>query len=226
MSAREKYVKNLSVEKSVDYRKYRDAPLFLAMTAAAFCSGFAVLSYVFTENILSSLVRGILIMPVAMWRFIKFRRKQMLKKLEKQFLEIMQNVLSSVSAGMPFERAFAEVTEQAISEVHKKERRNKQIILEFEMIIRKAEMNYSFFSLLEKFAERTGSGDIINLSKALTVAATGGGNTAYIVRNALANMRIKAETEKEIDHILALPKYNHRIISLMPFLMMWLPVKS
>lgn len=219
---RGKSMKRSSVEKSVDYRKYRDPPLVLAAAAVFFCSAFGLLSYVFTEKFLSSLVIGVLILPVAMWRFLKFRRKQTIKKFEKQFLEMMQNVLSSVSAGMPFERAFAEVTDQAVSETRKKERRKKQIIQEFETIIRRTEMNYSFYSLLENFAERSGSGDIVNLSKALTVAATGGGNTAYIVRNALANMRIKVETEKEIEHILALPRYNHRIISLMPFLMMLL----
>jgi Flp pilus assembly protein TadB len=157
-----------------------------------------------------------LCVPFATVKFVKFRREQIMKRVEHEFVEIMQVVLTSVSSGVPIDRAFVELRE-TMTEAVWENKEYRLILREVDSINRKVEMNYSFFSLLDDFARRSGSRDIVNLSKAIMVSGTEGGNMAYIIRNALANMRIKANTDKEIRQILALPKYNHRIITLMPF---------
>jgi Flp pilus assembly protein TadB len=209
-------MKSSEAKQNVDYRVFVDNYVVLAVAACFFYLLFYVLAMLLSESMIVSCFAALACLPFALSRFIKYRRKTVMKKVEQEFTEIMQSVLTSVSAGLPVERAFAEIRE-IVSMNSSEEKRYKFFLKEVDAINMKTEMNYSFFSLLEDFAYRSGSRDIINLAKALTVSGSAGGNAAYIMRNALANMRVKADSEKEIAHTLALPKYNHRIITLMPF---------
>jgi Flp pilus assembly protein TadB len=209
-------MKSSEAKQNVDYRVFVDNYVVLAVAACFFYLLFYMLAMLLSESMIVSCFAALACLPFVLFRFVKYRRKTVMKKVEQEFTEIMQSVLTSVSARLPVERAFAEIRE-IVSMNSSEEKRYKFFLKEVDAINMKTEMNYSFFSLLEDFAYRSGSRDIINLAKALTVSGSAGGNAAYIMRNALANMRVKADSEKEIAHTLALPKYNHRIITLMPF---------
>ncbi len=199
----------------IDYRKYRDKKAVRLLVGAVFLIIFTAVGCVFSGNSIIAFAFGVIGGGVSFCQFTEWRCRCALRDIERQFADVMQMILSSVSVGMPVERAFGELSEGILDKRHDL----KLIVPEVEIINRSVGMNYSFYALLENFAERSGSSDIINLSKALSISGTMGGNVAYIIRNALANLRIKIETDKEIEHTLALPKYNHRIITCMPFLL-------
>ncbi len=195
------------------YKDYTDNVFVLAAVALAFFCIFVSAGYFFSRKVAISIVFGMFGVSVALKEFILWRRKWIIKTIERQFMEIMQIVLSSVSAGVSIESAFSELCNGPLQS-----RRDLTLIKkEIQTIVYGMNINYSFYELLDDFAERTGIGDIVNLSKALTIAGTKGGNVTCIIRNALANMRIKSEADREIEQTLSLPKYNHRIMIIMPF---------
>lgn len=199
----------------------KDSPLFLGLVGMTGAAAMYIAGYIFSESVKMSIFFAAAMVPAVLKEFIAWRRKNIVLRLERQFAEIMQIVLSSVSAGMSVEQAFVELNEGNL-----KERPELKLIMkEVEIINRKLIINYSFYDAFKNFAMRSGSSDIKNFSAAVAVSGTRGGNIVYIIRNSLANMRMRFDTDREIRHTLALPKYNHRIITAMPFLLI-LMIKS
>ena len=180
------------------------------IAAAAAVAGGMILS----GRIIVSIVLAGAILPYAIKEFRESYRANRKRKVEKQFLEAMQLVLSDVSAGNTVEQAFVNLYEQYENGDSMK---IDLIAVDILQINRNAKMNYSFYDELQIFALKTKSEDIISCAKAISIAGCKGGDMVYIIRNALANMRIKQETDDEVQRTLAMPKYNMRIITVMPF---------
>jgi len=196
------------------YTEYRDSAAVIIGVTVCFFVLFCFVGYILSFDKGVALCVGVTATVIGINEFIISRRRTVMSEIEKQFAEVMQAVLSSVSSGMSIEQAFAEISEESLRD----RRELKLVMKEVEIINRRVGMNYSFYGALDDFALRSGSADIVNLSKALAVTSERGGNTVYVIRNALANMRIKFETEKEIRQTLSQPKYNHRIMTAMPAL--------
>lgn len=91
---------------------------------------------------------------------------------------------------------------------------------EFNNINRLVSLNVPPEDAIYAFAKRTGSKDIQNFANAMYASISAGSNLVWLVRNASNQLRVKYDAEEEIRSILNLPKFNHRIMMLMPFL--WL----
>lgn len=201
-----------------NYGKYRDRGVVLAGVAAVAAAVFFSAGYVFCEDVRVSALFAAIGVPVTLYEFIVWRRARIITKLEEQFAEVMQSVLTGLSAGQTAEQAFAELAESSMGK-----RPDLRLILrEIRIINRRVQMHYSFYEAFDRFAKRSESEDIRNFSDVLKIAGARGGNLVYIVRNALADLRIKLETDREIRHTLALPRYNHRILTVMPFFLVFL----
>lgn len=196
-----------------DYRKYRDKGVLLFCAAVLSAGGFFAAGYVFCENTVLAAGFSAVGVPVFLAEFVAWRRKRIAARIEEQFADVLQAVLAALSSGQTLDRAFLELAEGSLG----KRFDLRLMMQEIRGINQKVMMNYSFYEAFADFAERSGSQDIRNISDALKITGTRGGNLVYLIRNALANLRVKLETDREIRHTLALPRYNHRILTVMPF---------
>ncbi len=183
---------------------------------------FAVCGCILTGKVVFSAVFAVILTPYACREYRKRYLEKRKARTEKQFTEAMQLVLSAICAGKSPEQAFAELTESGSA--------NTKAVLgglfpELEKMNKRVLMNYSFYDELEDFAMRTGSADVVSVVHALKIVGIKGGNVPFVLRNALAGMRVKTETDDEIRQVLALPQYNHRIITIMPFALIFM-IKS
>ena len=193
---------------------YRIKPIVCILFGALLFAAVSAGSYIISANVVLSIIAGAIAVPLFTGRFIKYLRMKKKKEIEKQFIEAMQLILAAVSAGNSVEQAMRSVCEDY---------RNGgtvnigAIAGELEAVCGKAGMLYRFYDELTLFALKTESEDIISCVKAMSIVGLRGGNMTYVIRYALGNLRIKFETDAEINGALALPKYNLRIITVMPF---------
>lgn len=204
--------------RSLMQKKYRKHwPRVLIMGGIYFI-GLCIGGYILTEKIGISCLLASLITPFLTIEYGKKYIEKIKRNSEKQFGEFMQLVLTSVSAGKSIEQAFSEVLED-------NEKSFKLIRRELEILNRRTSMHFGFYDELIDFSAKTESRDIMNLAYAIKIAGIKGGNLPMIIRNSLAALRVKLETDNEISQTLALPRYNHKIITVMPFALV-LMIKS
>ncbi len=177
---------------------------------------FAAGLYILTENLFLSCVIAAPASPFSAYSLTKSQVEKRRIKTERQFAELMQLVLTSVCAGKSAELAIQEILDEAEAE-----RRHPFGMIKDSLrgVLKRSSMNFNFYDEFVDFAVETGSGDIISTAFAMKIVGVKGGNLPYILRNSLAGLRVKTETDSEIRQTLALPKYNHRIITCLPFAM-------
>ncbi len=201
---------------------YAVNPVIPAAAGLAFFAAVTAGAFILSNNIYVSVVVAALAFPFFMRSFLISLRAKRKRKIEREFLEAMQLVLAAVTAGNSVEQAFESVCGDCRNGSSLK---IAHIAPELDAVCRKTGMLYHFYDELLEFAGKTGSEDIISCVKAMSIVGIRGGNMAYVIRNALSNIRIKFETDAEIAGSLALPRYNLRIITVMPFALVLL-VKS
>lgn len=190
--------------------KYKKILPRLVVAGAVYFGIFGAGAYILTENLLAAVVFAVVSAPVFVLDYAKKHTEKVRVNSEKQFLEFMQLVLTSVSAGMAIEQAFSDTLENNPKSF-------KLIAKDIARLNRRTSMHFGFYDEFIDFAFKTGSKDIINLSQAVKIVGVKGGNLPVILRNSLAALRVKIETDNEIKQTLALPRYNHTIITFMPF---------
>ncbi|MDR0287433.1 MAG: hypothetical protein LBI03_07010 [Clostridiales bacterium] len=169
----------------------------------------------FNDPLISVLISAVFL-PVVIKMINKSDNKKQNKHMETHFCEVLQIMASSLSAGSSVESALLEVQSELSG---KNERSYEKIKGEFLLITNGLMMNRSCEELLNEFAIRTGVSNIQNFSSAFELCRTAGGNMVDLFRNAAMTLRIKLDTEKEIIRILNLPKFNHKILTGMPFVL-------
>ncbi|MBO7503907.1 MAG: type II secretion system F family protein [Clostridia bacterium] len=184
------------------------------LTGLGFGAAIVAGAYILSRSFVMGLVMAGLMMPFVIREAAANYVRKRQEKVEKQFLAGMQAVLSAISAGGSMEQAFQGLYEDYV----RGGGADIGIIAEdINLINRNTLMNYSFYDELLLFAVKTESPDIISCAEAMASVGQKGGDMAFVIRNALANLRIKLETDAEIRQTLSLPKYNQKIITVMPF---------
>ena len=187
---------------------------YLIAVAVAFGTAITAGAYILSHSIIMGAVMTALMIPFILKEAAGNYAKKRQEKIEKQFLAGMQAVLSALSAGGSVEQAFQGLYDDYV-------RGNGAeiglIADDVYLINRNTMMHYSFYDELLLFAVKTESPDIISCVEAMAAVGRKGGDMTSVIRGALANLRIKLETDAEIRQTLSLPKYNQKIITAMPF---------
>lgn len=175
--------------------------------------------YLILQDFTACMIIAVIVYPYAFFSFKRYIVEQRIKKTEIQFGEALRFISASLSAGVTIENSFYEF-------VMKTENYNKKdlsiIVKEFRKITNSMDMHESISVAFDKFAERSGSSEIKVFAIALKQVCISGGDIVSLVRNTSASLRIKRETEDEIELVLAGPKYNHRVITVMPVFIIFL----
>lgn len=203
-------------------KRYDESPMkFTGFIVFTIVYALAIVSYFYLilNDLVICVIVAIFFFPYAIISFSRYMTKQRIRKLEIQFGEALRFISSSLSAGNTVENSFYEFVSE--SDTYTKSDLSL-IVGEFRIITNRMAMHESLSSAFSSFAERSGSSDIKVFSLALSQICISGGDVVGLVRKTTASLRIKRETEDEIDLILAGPKYNHRIITVMPILIIFL----
>ncbi len=159
---------------------------------------------------ISLLVAGIL-SPLVFWKVRVILQARFDRRVEKEFSDILVVLAGSLTAGLSLERCIGEIADNPNSEY-------KLLRKEFSRMQQLIQFNWPVEYAFEEFAGRFQNGDIRVFSAALQTGIPAGINLVELVRQISAAVRMKRDTEAEITRVLNLPKYNNRIVMVMPFL--------
>ena len=208
------YGKKSSGKSPVDYRTYHLSRKEYFAWGCTFLAGSGLGGVLMFRNILAGLIVGLLLLFPFYKRLARQLCRRRIVRLENQFCICLQLMAASLAGGTPFEKVFHDVLSSFPSGVVG---RDDLMTLEFLYIDNLISFRYAPEEAFARFAERSGSGDIQCMAAALSAVIRSGGNLTELVRNAAATLRSKQDTEKEISHIISLPRMNHRIMTCMPF---------
>lgn len=169
-----------------------------------------------------SIVISLLLLPFALI-YPSFRTKDIIKKrkneLNLQFREALYSVSSSLSAGKSIETSFKDALKELSIQYPDSE---TYILMELEQINKRIEMNETIEAALADFAARSHLEDIVNFTDVFTICKRTGGNLVQIVKNTAEIINEKIDVKQEISVLLTEKKLEHKVLNLMPILVVLL----
>lgn len=202
----------------IDYNTYAMSSrekLITVMTAAAI---IFIAGYVFYRSVVLSL----LLAPIAL-AYPRMRSREIIRKrkdeLLLQFREALFSVSSSLSAGKSIEAAFRDASRDLALQYPDPE---TYIIREIDCINRKIEMNETIECALADFAERSHLEDIRNFTDVFAICKRTGGNLVQVIKNTADIITEKIDMKQEIKVMLTEKRLEHKILNLMPFMIILL----
>ena len=173
---------------------------------------FLMLLYVFYESFLP----GIILFPVwilYMKEWLEDRTKKKEMEFSIQFRDSIQAVSAALKAGYSVENAIRE-TRKDLKPLYGKDER---IMKEYDLMVRKLDMNRTAGQVLSEFAERVDQEDVTDFVNVFSAAKQSGGDSIALIRNAVKIIGEKIDTEKEIQTMLAAKKLEFEIMCAVPF---------
>ena len=174
-----------------------------------------VIAYLFYDHWL-----GLLLIPLL---FVFFYRSAMAKgkeevqsRLAKEFLDTLRTISAALLAGCSIENAWREA-EKEIRELYGEDAAMYQELVHMNQSVR---YNMPIESLLEDFAVRSGNADIASFSEVFSFAKRSGGNFETIIKGTEGHMRMRYETEREIQVLVAARKLEQKVMNFIPILIL------
>ena len=196
-----------------DYRIYKLSILELTEGLFIYFVAAAGISYLFYN----SFIPVLFMIPLSVYAMKMFKTskcEKRKKKLYEEFKDMVQSLSSGLEAGYSFEKAF----DGAYEEMVRLHGADSCISLELKGIIKGIKLNENVENLLVDFGERSGVQDISDFSQIISVAKRTGGNMIKIMKRTSENICRKLEVENEIDTLVTSKKFEQRIMTAMPFL--------
>lgn len=137
------------------------------------------------------------------------RRK---KKLQKQFMDFLEALTTSLSAGNTMYGAVVNARGDMLNQYSDKE----MIIVEINEIVAGVDNGKTLEEMLQSFGERSGNEDILNFSNVISNCYRLGGNFANVVRHTREIISDKITVADEIATKISSNKLQHNAMSLMP----------
>ena len=199
----------------VDYDVYimsfKERVLYiLAAAAVLFTIGF-----IFYHHIILSM----LLTPFALL-YPKIRTKDIIDKrkyeLNLQFKDMLYSLSSSLTTGRSVESSFKEILKDLAILYPSPE---TYIIKEVECMVRRIEMNETIEIALEDFAKRSHLEDVQNFTDVFQTCKRSGGNLIEVIKNSSNIINDKIEIKEEINTILSAKKFEQKVLTVMPILM-------
>jgi tight adherence protein B len=177
-----------------------------------------IVAYVFYR----SAAIALLLLPLSLL-YPRIRVKELIRKrkeeLNLQFREALYSVSSSLSAGKSIETAFRDALKDLSLQYPDS---GTYIIGELECINRKIEMNETIEYALFDFAERSHMEDIRNFTDVFTICKRTGGNLVQVIKNTADIITEKIDMKQEIKVMLTEKRLEHKILNLMPVMIVLL----
>lgn len=169
-------------------------------------------SYVFYETLIPAVVYPLVYHRAekAYCRYLAGRRKN---DLLLQFRDLLYSLSASLATGRHMEEALGEAGD-SLQDIYGEE---SYIVLEIrDMIWKMRETGDTDLMVLEDFARRTALEDVENFTEVFSACRETGGNLVAAVNKAATIICEKINIEREIKTMVAQKKYEGRIITVMP----------
>lgn len=200
------------MRESRDYSRYSVSKKEIFMLVALYAAAAAILSLLFYNSIYP----GILLMPgilVAFRKYSSLRCRQIQRKLNREFKEMLLSLSANMAAGYSIESAFVPVY-QELSGMYQG---SSYIEKELMIVLKGLEINSDVDVLLGDLAKRSQVKDIEEFANIVVVAKRSGGNLIRMMKKMVQNMEERIEVEDEIDTMLTAKRLEQNIMSAMPF---------
>ena len=151
--------------------------------------------------------------------FLPIRKEQIIaerkKKLRTQFIDLLDSLTASISAGKNVPNAFVAAREDLLIQYQP----DAYIVQEVDNIISGIQNNIDVGSMLLNFGERSGIQDIRTFGRVFETAYSKGANLKDVVRNSHMILSNKCEIEAEIETKVASNKNEQNIMIIMPVIL-------
>lgn len=175
-----------------------------------------VISYFFYRSIWAFF----LFLPYLIFYFRKKKREQQEQQAELlryQFKDGIMAVSAALNAGYSVENAFREGRKDLALLYGKEE----PIMREFQRIIRGLDANERLERLLFDFAKRSGLEEVESFAEIFATAKEAGGDFSVIIQTTAERIAARMEVKREIKTMVAAKNFEQKIMSLVPFLIMF-----
>lgn len=177
------------------------------------CSGVSVFfSLFFYEGLWGLFVTW----TVGVWMYQKDKRKKREREKElllAQFRDCIRTVCDSLKTGYSVENAFLESRKDMV----KLHGEKAPICRELEWIRGGLVMNRTIEELMEELGRKSGVEQIGEFAQVFSIAKRSGGNVAGVIETTAQVIHRQIEAREEARTILAARRMEQRIMSLMPF---------
>lgn len=176
----------------------------------------AVISYFFYRSIWAFF----LFLPYLIYYFRKKKQEkqeQQAELLRYQFKDGIMAISAALNAGYSVENAFREGRKD-LTLLYEKE---EPIMREFQRIIRGLDANERLEKLLFDFAKRSGLEEVESFAEIFATAKEAGGDFSVIIQTTAERIAARMEVKREIKTMVAAKNFEQKIMSLVPFLIMF-----
>ena len=202
----------IKVNKAVKRKKYNLNPAAVWGITAGICALVFLSAFVlFTDAAVSAVMTALCLVPI----YLKVRKeceKAYERTVRREFVSCLVTLSGTLSSGARLEQCVNEIALGDSSEI-------RHIRPEFQRMSKLIQLNLPVEKAFSEFAERVPVSDIKLFSQALEYGIPAGVNLIELVRSFSAGMRIRNDVEAEITRTLNLPRYNNRVVTVMPFVM-------
>lgn len=147
----------------------------------------------------------------------KVKIEERKKELLYQFKEMMQVLLTSLSAGYSLEQAMILAKKDMLLIFEEK----SLIMKEMNDIERGLEINIPIEKLFQDFGRRSNNEDIKNFANVLVAAKRNGGNINRMIHKTINSITDKWMVEEEIQTMITAKKLEVKIMTMMPYIMIF-----
>ena len=162
-------------------------------------------------------VAAMLLWPLVLAGYLREKKKVLLeqrkKELKNQFKDAVQAMAAALAAGYSVENAVREA-QKDLRMIYGTDVDMAQELLAMQ---RKLDANQTLESAVRDFAERSGLAEAETFAEIFSVAKRSGGDLIGIMRNTARTIAQTVDTERQIAGVLASRRYEQRIMSLIPF---------
>lgn len=146
--------------------------------------------------------------------FCRYWKRKRIMELEVQFKEAIQMLSASLSAGYSVENAIV----SCLKELKLMYGPNGLITMELAYMVRQMGMNRPIEALMSEFAARSGLEEVENFARIFGIAKRSGGRLVPIISHTVQVMNDRFQVKEELRTLTASRKFEQKIMSLMPFL--------
>ena len=175
----------------------------------------ALISWLFYHSVYGM----VLLLPFAPI-FIRNKKQELKEKrkerLRYEFKECLQSVSGALHAGYSMENAWKDAEGDMLRFLGAEADMSKELL----RMNRRIALNMTLEELLHDFAARSGVEDVVSFTEVFSFAKRGGGDLNGIIKNTYLRIADKVELEREIETAMAAKKTEHKIMSLMPILIL------
>ena len=167
-----------------------------------------------------SMLALLFLCPIFRWYYHELKKEKVGKKQEDfllQFKDMIQSMSSSLRAGYSVENAIRQTQRELLLIYPEK----ALICEELRLMAQESYIQIPIEQILEEFAKRVRLEEVRNFAGVFTAAKRSGGDMIAIIRSTTEQISDKIEVKREIRTVLAAKQYEFRVMSFIPYLMIF-----